>query len=370
VISSRLCDEGVQVRIICLEKDVFYDLPKEIEIVHLKTNRAHFILSLRFFELFYFALKLRSVIREKKIKIVQSHLFRANYVNLLAKILGSGHRAQVVNTVAVGSKYNKKAIKGILNLFLIKMLYPLADDMIFKSKAMAYDFKEHFSFNIRCTIINNPCNEEIIKKLSMKKDDNIVIEINKNTIISVGRLETHKHHELLIAVYKLLLQDFPRLNLLIIGEGPERKNIEKTIEKLGIKDRVQLPGRVQNPFYYLVRAGLYVSCSESEGFPNALLEAMACSLPVVSSDCLSGPREILDPESDPLMRLESGYECAQYGILFGVNDKDALKKAIAELISDEVLYKQYKEKSKRRIKDYKLNTIIEQYKSVLGLFKD
>jgi glycosyltransferase involved in cell wall biosynthesis len=367
LLSSRLCDEGGGVRIICLEKDIFYNLPKEVDLLYLKTNRPYFILSLKFIELFYFAVKLRRIIRKKKINIIQSHLFRANYVNILAKILGGGHKAQVVNTVAVGSKYNNKTVKGALNLFLIKTLYPHMDRVIFKSKAMACDFKKHFPFNFKHTIINNPCNLKMIKQLSKKRDNNLSLKVNSDTIIAVGRFEKHKHYELLVEVFNSLLKDFPKLNLLVFGDGPERKKIHRLVKEFNITEKVKLPGKIKNPFYFMARAGLYVSCSESEGFPNALIEAMACSLPVVSSDCLSGPREILAPETDPMKRLETGFECAKYGVLFAVNDKKALTQAISELLNNHDLYVQYKKKSKQRAFNYNVNTIIEQYKAVLGL---
>ncbi|MBN1797199.1 MAG: glycosyltransferase [Spirochaetales bacterium] len=363
--ASQLYKQGWNVTVICLEKDMFYHPPSGVKLIYLKSKSAYSILSFKLFELFYFAFRLRNIVRKKDIKIVQSHLFRANYVNLLAKILGAGHKAQVVNTVAVGSKYKNKNLKSFFNLSLIKMLYPAADKVIFKSMSMAHDFKERFRVNMNHVIINNPCDIKMIERLSGKKDCNLSIAVDSNTIIAVGRFEKHKHYELLVTVFKRLLADFPLLNLLIIGDGPERPKIRELVNTLNITKQVRLPGRIENPFYFLARAGMYVSCSESEGFPNALLEAMACGLPVISSDCLSGPREILSPDSNQLERLESGYEKAKYGILFAVNHKDALNKAIAELMTDKALYGRYREKSKQRVNDYKLDRVIERYKSIL-----
>jgi len=369
LIVKKLSEDKIKINIICLEKNNFYTIPKKVKIIYLSKNNNNKNIVIKIVKVFYTIFKLRSFIINRKIRVVQSHLFRANYVNLLTKLIGTGHKVQVVNTVAVGSKYSKKTLKGRLNLLLIKYLYPLADELIFKSQAMTDDFKLDFKFRIKYTVINNPYDFKMINSLSSANCNNN-IKVNKNTIVSVGRFESHKHYELLIEVFKKLSINFPKLNLMVIGDGPEKQKIQNQVKELKIEERVQLPGRLKNPFYFFKNAAIYVSCSESEGFPNALVEAMICGLPVISTDCLSGPREILAPDTDPNQRLESGYECAQYGILFAVSDKHALEKAINLLLKDNTIYKRYQKRNKEVVKKYSIDNIIKQYKAVLGITKD
>ena len=121
-----------------------------------------------------------------------------------------------------------------------------------------------------------------------------------------------------------MIQAFERIRaehptkLVILGEGEERYSLETLIQELGLGEDIFLPGFVDNPFKYLARASVYVLSSRLEGLPNALIQALAIGTPVVSTDCASGPREILD----------SG----RYGILVPVGDVNRLVEAVIESI--------------------------------------
>jgi glycosyltransferase involved in cell wall biosynthesis len=111
-------------------------------------------------------------------------------------------------------------------------------------------------------------------------------------ILSAGRLTRQKDHKTLVRAFALLRRTTDA-RLVILGEGQERRNIENLVADLGLERVVQLPGFVLNPFAYMARARLFVLSSRWEGFGNVLVEAMACGVPVVSTDCPSGPAEIL-----------------------------------------------------------------------------
>ena len=112
-------------------------------------------------------------------------------------------------------------------------------------------------------------------------------------VISMGRLIEPKGFDLLIRAFSGLKDRFPNWILQILGEGPERPKLVSRSQTLGVSDRVQLPGIVKDPLCFLKRSQLFVLSSLFEGFPNALLEAMACGLPVIATDCPSGPRDII-----------------------------------------------------------------------------
>jgi glycosyltransferase involved in cell wall biosynthesis len=111
-------------------------------------------------------------------------------------------------------------------------------------------------------------------------------------IVAVGRLSPEKDFATLLAAFAVL-RDERALRLTILGEGPERKMLERRVRQLGLEDCVSLPGFVAEPVEWVARAGLLVSSSRHEGFGNAIVEALACGTPVVATDAPYGPREIL-----------------------------------------------------------------------------
>ncbi len=112
-------------------------------------------------------------------------------------------------------------------------------------------------------------------------------------VLTAGRLVPQKNHALLLEAFARLL-DSVEARLVILGEGPLRAALERRAAELGIAHAVSLPGFLLHPWPVYAAADLFVLSSDFEGFGNVLVEALACGLPVVSTDCPSGPREILD----------------------------------------------------------------------------
>jgi glycosyltransferase involved in cell wall biosynthesis len=162
-------------------------------------------------------------------------------------------------------------------------------------------------------------------------------------IISAGRLTKQKDHATLLQAFATLRKQMPA-KLLILGDGEERPILERLAQKLNIQDHISLPGFVENPFSYMKRADVFVLSSRWEGFGNVLVEAMACQTPVVSTDCPSGPSEI----------LENG----KYGSLTPVGNADMLANAMLEMLNRpfpvaRLLYE--------RAMEFSIETIIPQY---------
>jgi glycosyltransferase involved in cell wall biosynthesis len=139
-------------------------------------------------------------------------------------------------------------------------------------------------------------------------------------IVSIGRLSPEKDHLALVRAFAKLRQ--PGVRLAIVGEGPLRPELEALIDSLGLQNRVELTGQVSDPFAWLMRASLSVSASWFEGLGNALIEALACGTPVVSTDCPHGPREILAGGA--------------FGTLVPVGDSDAMAAAMQAALSQRV----------------------------------
>ncbi len=145
----------------------------------------------------------------------------------------------------------------------------------------------------------------------------------KLQLAAMGRLAPQKGFDLLIDAFAQAAEDRPDWSLVILGEGPERKHLEEQIQSRGLQGRVRLLGWVADPNAVLRDCDAFVLSSRFEGFPNALLEAMALGLPAVAVDCPSGPADIIRDEVD--------------GLLVPLGDVPALTTALRRLMCDEKL---------------------------------
>lgn len=145
-------------------------------------------------------------------------------------------------------------------------------------------------------------------------------KLNSPTILGLGRLSEEKGFHTLIEAFARIAGQFPAWHLTIFGEGPERSRLERLIEDRGLTARVHLPGWTTDAAAVLSQADLFVLPSRYEGFPNALLEAMAAGLPCISFDCDSGPREIIRHAMD--------------GMLVPPGNRDELARTLAQLMED------------------------------------
>lgn len=171
-------------------------------------------------------------------------------------------------------------------------------------------------------------------------------EKTEPVILAAGRLVPQKHYSCLIEAFAKLRQKRP-CRLIIIGEGSERPKLSALAQRLGVAEHIDMPGHVENPFAWMSKASAFVVSSIWEGLPGVLIEAMACGCPVVSTDCESGPREILDNGS--------------LGPLVPVGDAPALADAIADVLDsplDSAVLT-------RKAAAYDFDTAIESYLSVL-----
>ena len=166
-------------------------------------------------------------------------------------------------------------------------------------------------------------------------------------LLSVGNLKVQKNHKLLINAFAKLPKNL-NAQLIIIGEGPIRKELEELINNLKLSKRISLIGHQKNPYPWYHSADLFILSSNYEGFGNVLIEALECGLPIVSTNCVSGPKEI----------LENG----KYGKLVEVNNVDDLKNGIIEQINK----KHDKKKLIERSQDFLISKISDEY---LSFFK-
>lgn len=148
-----------------------------------------------------------------------------------------------------------------------------------------------------------------------------VIGPGRVMLLAAGRLSEEKNFDQLISTFARLAERHPRWDLVILGEGPLRASLERTVVRHGCQGRVFLPGRAGNVGHWYARADLFALCSRYEGFPNALVEAMSYGVPCVSVDCDTGPRDIIRHEVD--------------GVLIPPGDAAAFEKGLSSLMQDD-----------------------------------
>jgi N-acetylgalactosamine-N,N'-diacetylbacillosaminyl-diphospho-undecaprenol 4-alpha-N-acetylgalactosaminyltransferase len=171
-------------------------------------------------------------------------------------------------------------------------------------------------------------------------------------ILAVGRLHQQKGFDILIKSFAK--SSFKSLvKLVILGEGEERKNLEKLIIKLDLKSQVLLLGKVDNTFIYMKYAKFFILSSRYEGFVNVLLEALACETPIITTACETGTSEI----------IENG----ENGLLVPVKDEDALKSAMEKLYYDQKLYEKLKANTRKSVEKFGVENIVKEW---INLFEE
>lgn len=164
------------------------------------------------------------------------------------------------------------------------------------------------------------------------------------SLISVGRLDSRKGYDLLLKAFHQIHDQYPDWQLTILGEGEIRSELEELRSQLKLTDCVHLPGEVSNVSSYLYQADLFVMSSRVEGFPMALCEAMSCGLPVIATDCLSGPSDIID--------------CNVNGLLVKTEDVNALASGLAALMSDPLKRQQLAKNAPQILDQFGLEVVI------------
>ena len=290
-------------------------------------------------------------LKKEKPNILITASTSCNIIAVVTRILSHSQVKIIIgvhNTFSIAKK-ELRLFRRIVTLKLMQLLYPKADAVVAVSKGVADDLPR--TINIprqKIKVVYNPIiNSEIYKKAKGKVDHLYFADPSFKVIIGVGRLTQQKDFSTLINAFAKVRQK-AKTRLIILGEGEDRQKLEELIQRLKLEKDVSLPGFVDNPYAYMARSDVFVLSSRWEGLPTVLVEAMACGIPVVSTNCKSGPAEI----------LENG----KYGKLVPVRDVDALAGAILETLenplSSDIL--------KARANDFSVEKAANEYLKVIN----
>ena len=350
---NELCD-SYKCTLILLENKLSYELNPNINVICMN-EKANISNTLKLIRMPILSYKLYRIIRKHQFNQVISFLLRSNCINILSKILSS-HKAIISERIAPSSMYSEKSISSLLSKTLIKMLYPHASKVISVSQAISHDLCNNFSVCQNVDILYNPYKIDRIINLS-KLEINLDFQKSK-VIVAVGSLSKRKDYTSLITAFSLLKEH--NYKLCIIGSGTEELALKELAQRLEIYSLIYFVDFDNNPYKYMAKADLFVLSSLSEGFPNVLVEAMICGLPVISTDCLSGPREILSPSSNCLKQTQA-IEYAEFGILTPASNPVKLSQAIHNVLTNDNLKQSYITKSKERSQSFSIEKIVPQF---------
>jgi glycosyltransferase involved in cell wall biosynthesis len=311
-------------------------------------------------------LALRKIKKEIKPDFSLSFGPEANAMNVLSNF---GLKTKTILSIHIVEGTYFKNYPFLFKWFhklVMRFVYKLADKIVTVSQGVAQDLIENFSVKKeKITVIYNFQDLEEINRASLEDLGEFRNLFLKNkVVISVGRLTPQKGFRYLIEGFKKVVEKHPETILVILGEGELKEELEKLIEKLNLKEKVFLLGFQKNPFKFLKNSSIFVLPSLWEGFGNVLIEAMACGIPVISSDCKSGPREIISPHV-PLNEKIDKLFFGEYGILIPPKNSEEISKAIFLLLENENLRKEYSKKSLERAKDFSVEKIVPKWLEIL-----
>lgn len=281
-------DQGLRVDLVLAAATgpLVAEVPKAVHLVDLRARRVLTCLP-----------ALVRYLRSERPYAMVSALDYANVVALWARRLAGVPVRLVVserNTMSQSTQRTDSRRERFLPL-LARLFYPWADAVVAVSQGVGEDL-------IRITglpagkvhVIYNPTvGPDLLTKAQAPLQDPWFAPGEPQVVLAVGRLTRQKDLVTLIRAFALLRRRRPA-RLLILGEGEDRAALEALVRQAGLADDVRLPGAVTNPYSYMARAAVFALSSAWEGLPNALIEALALGTPVVSTDCPSGPREILE----------------------------------------------------------------------------
>ena len=348
ILLNKLKDR-FDITLVLMNETIFYDIPRSVKVVYLENSNPDEKGIKKLLKLPILGWRYKKICKKYSCDISLSLMNRPNYINILAKLFGCNAKV-IVSERGTPSLYYKDDIQGKISKLLIKKLYPKADKVVANSRENAWDLTENFGLNKVATIYN-----PILERECKRKKENAFI------FISIGRMDEGKNH-------KLLIDSFMELDinakLWLIGDGRLRGELESKVKNAAMDDKIKFYGKQKDVYSFLSKADCFVFGSSYEGFPNVLLEALMCELPVVSTDCKSGPREILAPESDFKKHTDS-LEVVRYGILVKPNSKEYMKKAMGLMYEDESLRYNFKKIAKQRALDFRVEKIIKKWERIL-----
>lgn len=282
--------------------------------------------------------KIIKILKKEKINLSIGFITSANIITVIA--------SKIVGIPSIISERNNPIIEDVPKFWRIlrTFVYPRADYVILQTNGIKEFYKDKIS-TLKIGILPNP----ISKELSEERNTAIA---KKNIILSVGRLTKNKCHSILINAFKDI--DIHNWEVIIVGNGDYKSYLETLLKDLNLSDKVKLIEATKDISTYYNEAKIFVFTSRTEGFPNALLEAMHFGIPCISTDCQFGPADL----------IKDGVN----GYLIPVNDQEKLRERLLLLMSNENLRNSIGKEAELSTQQYDSSIVQQKWTEVIERF--
>lgn len=317
-------------------------------------------------------LLIRKIKNEQQVDWSISLLDGPNLMNVLTR-----SKDRVI--ISVRNMPSEERVSGFRK-HILSLTASACDRIVAVSKMVEQDLVDNFGVNPeKTTVIYNSCDVERLVAGAMVSDSDAPdLQADLEYVVTMGRLVEQKGQWHLIRAFRQVAEAVPKARLLIIGEGELRSKLEALTDDLGLRAKVVFAGYLKNPHTLIKQAAVFAFPSLYEGLGNAILEALALGKAVVSTDCLAGPREILNPATSCARRTDD-IEFGEYGVLVPVGDRGhfssfeplteaekALAHSIELLLVDRQLRAKYEAKAVERSRQFLPSEVTAQWVSLLN----
>jgi len=336
-LAEGFADRGLQVDLVLIRAGPKkYDIPKNVRVLDIGAPRIYAALP-----------GLIRYMRENRPQAMLSAGKAVNVMVLLAKRLAMVSSRLVIsehNTLSNSVRESTDWRKKLLPTFM-RRTYSQSDAIVAVSEGVATDLSQEFPFlDKEIQVIYNPVvTPDLIHRSKEPLDHPWFKASEPPVVLSAGRFTEQKDFSTLVEAISLLRKE-RTVRLAILGKGKKQEELESVVRKENLEDNVLFPGFVDNPYKYMKQADVFALSSKWEGLPTVLIEAMACGTPVVSTDCPSGPAEI----------LENG----KWGRLASVGSPAELSSAIMKTLDDPI-------DGSPRAEDFHLDHVMESYLEII-----
>ena len=351
--SLQRSSPNIKLILVLFDAEATGNLGPDIDVRYLNVRKSWDIIYTikKFFKVIY---NLSRIIKNESPCTILGFMDYSNVVSIIGswlsgkknRVIISVHNIPIVQMRECSPNFWEK-IMGLL----IKVFYNRADSIIAVSKHVGDDLVKNSRINKKLIhIINNPIDINRVTRLSNEDVTEEFFNEDAPIILAVGRLSKEKGFEYLLKAVSLL-KEGNNARLVILGEGKEEANLRKLSKEIGIDKQVLFLGFKDNPYKYMKRSTIFVFPSLYESFGIAMVEAMACGIPVIATQSYAGIEDIIEHEKT--------------GLLIAAADEKALSESMFRLLNDEELRRSLSIEAKKKVENFSIEKITKKYEKVL-----
>jgi glycosyltransferase involved in cell wall biosynthesis len=317
------------------------DIPEDVTVINTKAKNA-----------FLMFLPLRKIIKDSDYDVIYSTSGGTNVPVLIAAALCRKKILKVISERSIMLPAGKNKIKQRFFHSFKKLMYPSADIVTVVSKALAEEvLKETRVDRSKIRVVYNPMVNDRMLSLSKEELTHPVFRTGANVILAVGRFEIMKDYDTLFQAVKKVNEVKP-VHLFLLGKGGLEGKYRKLARQMGLENNIHFGGFDKNPFKYMRSCSAFVLSSRNEGMPGVLIQALACGAPCISTDCPTGPNEIITDNVN--------------GFLVSVGDYMSIADRILKIIDDRSVAARFSENGPKSVSQFHYKPALESYLNFLN----